>query len=115
MLKKRIFRLIPYIQSLVTFENLPSHENWNQALPPTVFWGMKNSKNAAKYDFNKFQDLIRFGRNLAEHIDDIVKEFPDLIPYTGKTVESVIRFLVKCFPWLMIFVQMIVTEYEHRI
>ncbi len=69
---------------------------------------MKNSKKGAKYDFEKFQDLIRFCRNLCEHIDDITEENPNFVPITGQTLESVLKFLTKCFPWLMIVIQMIV-------
>ena len=111
LLEKKIFRLIPHLQNLVTFAMLPSHEKWNEAIHPTILNGMKNSKKGAKYDFNKFQDLIRFCRNLCEHYQEIISENPDFKPIIGTTMESAIRYCVKCFPWLMIVVQMIVDEY----
>lgn len=42
LLEKKIFRLIPHLQKLVTFAELPSHENWDQAIHPTILIGMKN-------------------------------------------------------------------------
>lgn len=72
LLERKIFRLIPHLKNLVTFAEVPSYEKWNEAIHSTIVNGMKNSKKGARYDFNNFQDLIRFCRNLCEHYREII-------------------------------------------
>ena len=115
LFEKKIFRLIPHLQNLVSFAKIPSHENWNEAIHKTIINGMINSKKGAKYDFNKFQDLIRFCRNMCEHYREIISDNPAFVPIIGATMEDVIRYFVKCFPWLMIVVQMIVDDYGSKL
>ena len=87
---------------------IPNFKNWGQAIHKTILDAMYRFKKGVKYDFQKFQDLVYFCRNLCEHVEHITKDNPNLVPIIGKTLESVMKFLTKCFPWLNIVTQNIV-------
>jgi hypothetical protein len=60
-----------------------------------------------RYTYTKFNDLIRFSRNLLEHYNEILKNNPKIVPIVGNTQKDIVRYLVKCFPWLMVVIYII--------
>ncbi len=82
--------------------NLPEHKNWNRYIDEEVVKCMAESKRGARYDFTNFTHLIRFIRNLLEHYTEILSDNPQLPAIVGSSQEEIMRYFVRCFPWLMI-------------